>query len=80
MSDDELLDFIECKSMYVCFIKEDDIFLDIFSDVESSCGLDFEIFVEEFERENDVLFFGVFIIIILSIVLILLFVMKYKFI
>lgn len=43
--------------MYVYFIKEDDIFLDIFSDVESSCGLDFENFVEEFEREDDKCYF-----------------------
>lgn len=36
--------------MYVCFIKEDDIFLDIFSDVESSVGLDFEIFLDDCEK------------------------------
>ena len=38
-SDDELLQFTECKSMYARFIKEDDASSDIFNDVESISSL-----------------------------------------
>ena len=77
-SDDELLLFTERKNMYACFIKEDDTSSDIFSDVESSGGSDYETFTEECEREDDVLFSGAPITTTSSIILILSFVMRYK--
>ena len=77
-SDDELLQFTECKSMYARFIQEHDTSSDIFSDVEISGGSDSETLAEECEREDDVLFSGAPITTTSSIVLILSFVMKYK--
>ena len=53
MSEDKLLQFTESKSMYARFIKEDDTSSDIFSDVESTGGSDFEALAEECEREDD---------------------------
>lgn len=76
--DDELLPFTERESMYARFIKDDDTSSDIFSDVESSGGSDFETIPEECEREDDVLYSGAPITTTSSIVLILSFVMKYK--
>lgn len=78
-SDDERSIFTD--NMYVCFLRDEDVFLDVFSDNEN-IELDFEFFLDEVceIKYDDVFYFGVLIIIISSIVLILFFVMKYNFI
>lgn len=82
LSEDELdfISSIDGNILYDRFVIDDEVGFDIFSDCEN-IESDFEYILGEFVGEQDEMFYsGVFIISCLSVVLLLLFVFKYKFI